>query len=103
MIYLDGLKTYVEGITNKCVVSVTPTYEVIDGGIYNTKMVEVYHLGSEEEATNLINVAKESNDFFSVMKKYKQPKYTKEGELLKEGYYIVKITYAHDYKEGEQK
>lgn len=100
MIYLDGLKSYVEGVTNKCAVIVTPTYEVIDGGIFNTKMVETYYLANEDEAMALINGAKESKDFSGVSKKYKQPKYTKDGEILKEGYYIVKITYEHDYKEG---
>lgn len=100
MIYLDGLKNYIDGIMNKGAVSVTPTYEMIDGGLFNTKMVETYELATENEATALINTAKENEDFFSVMKKYKQPKYNKVGDLLSEGYYIVKITYAHNYKEN---
>lgn len=99
MVYLDNLKDYIEDKTNQCAVSITPTYEMVDGGLFNTKIVETYHLSSDDETTELIDSAKKDNDFFSVMKKYKQPKYTKDGELLKEGYYIIKITYKHDYRE----
>lgn len=101
MVYLDNLKDYVDDATSKCAVSITPTYEMIDGGLFNTKLVEIYNLSNDDEATRLIDSAKQNNDFFSVTKKYKQPKYNKEGELLKEGYYIIKITYKHDYKEND--
>lgn len=99
MVYLDNLKEYVEGKENTGLINIVPTYEVLDEGLFNTKLVETYIADTEDSASTLINTAKENKDFFSVMKKYKNPKYNKEGELLKEGYYIIKLTFKHNYKE----
>lgn len=99
MVYLDNLKDYIEGKQNTGLVSISPVYEVMDEGLFNTKLVETYISANEDSVSTLINTAKENQDFFSVTKKYKNPKYNKEGEQIREGYYIVKLTFKHNYKE----
>lgn len=99
MIYLDNLKEYVDSKDTTGLVSIVPTYQCMDEGWFNVKLVEIYHIYDETNATNLIDAAKKEKDFFSVTKKYKNPKYNKEGEVLREGYYIIKLTYKHTYNE----
>lgn len=101
MIELEELKDYVTAKTNKGLVAITPVYEIPteDDGAYllNTKLTETYNFATEKEADEAINSAKNVQQFYSVSKKFKEPKIDKKGELVKEGYFIVKITYIIKY------
>ena len=101
MVELEELKNYVADNLNKGLVSIAPLYEIPtedDGyNLFNTKLVEVYNFATEKEADDLINTVKNNQQFYSVSKKFKEPKMDKHGELVKEGYFIVKITYIIKY------
>lgn len=101
MVEFENLKNYVEEKANVGLVSIIPLYAIPtedDGcNLLNMKLVEVYNFATENEADNAISEAKNNPNFYSVSKKFKEPKIDREGELVKDGYFIVKITYVAKY------
>lgn len=101
MVELENLKQYVDNKKNAGLVSICPLYEIPTeengANLLNTKLAETYEFANEAEADGLINEAKESPNFYSISKSYKEPKMAKNGELIKEGYYLVKIVYKVKY------
>lgn len=99
MTTFEDLKQYSEG--REFLISVTPTFSIPkddpDGGLVNTKLVEVYRFPDEQLAGEAIEEAKKNNDFFAVQKKYRAEKVNKKGETVREAYYQVKIVYKTQY------
>lgn len=107
MLTFDELKTYASDHALEGLVSIEPTFSapkaVLQGSNDSfsfgcVKLVETYVLFDENKVDELITKAKESPLFAYCSKTFTDAKTNKEGEIVKDAYWKIRIAYKNsDY------
>lgn len=102
MITFDELKQRALDKSLEGLVNITSTFSapknILNGenssfSFKNITLTEVYVLFDEKKVDELISKAKEDNYFASCSKTYKEAKVNKDGEIIKDAYWKIRITY----------